>query len=103
MTTPAAAPNAKPKAKKATAKPAAKTAAGKSAPKAEGKPDPVFTEWKKGARISELVKTHKLSRSEIRRRLVAAAGGRDAFRALRKAGAGGPTGKGTATPHGERS
>lgn len=89
---------------KASAKSAAKPA---TTPPTKGTPvtplppptpealDPVFAEWKKGARISELVKTHTLSRAEIRRRLVKGAGSRDAFKELRKAGAGGPMTKAT--------
>ena len=85
---------------KAPAPSAAKAVASKpsSAPSTDGAPDPIFTEWKAGVRIVDLVKSHKLSRAEIRRRLVQGAGSRAAFRELRKAGAGGPITKAAAKP-----
>lgn len=52
-------------------------------------PTEVFARWKSGARINELVKEFKLTRPAIRRQLLAAAGGREAFKALRQQGAGG--------------
>lgn len=60
----------------------------------KGAPSEVFARWKAGAQISELVKTFKLTRPQIRRQLLEGAGGRDAFKKLRKEGAGGTLAKG---------
>lgn len=63
--------------------------------KSEPKPEPakpasvLFERWKSGARIAELVTEFKMTRSNIRRALTQAAGGKDAFKALRATGAGG--------------
>lgn len=71
----------------------------KPAPPAEAPvvQDQVFTDWRSGVSIAELVVTYKLTRSQCRRRLTDAAGGKDKFRELRSQGAGG-----TASPSGRR-
>jgi hypothetical protein len=124
MTAPATteAPKAKkPAAKKSTSKSGARKSSPKAAPHSKPKPsatpspkapatlstddptrDPLFIEWQAGTRIADLVKVHKLTRSECRRRLVKAAGSREAFHALRAKGAGGVSTKAAAMPKQER-
>lgn len=83
----------KPAAKKASAKkPVAKKGAKPTAAK-KGAPNEVFAKWKAGAKIAELVKTFKLTRPQVRRQLLNGAGSREAFKALRKQGAGGTLAK----------
>jgi len=60
--------------------------------------DQVFVDWQAGITIAELVVRHKITRSQCRRRLTDAAGGKAKFRELRSAGAGGQ-----AAPSGRRS
>lgn len=51
--------------------------------------DQVFVDWQAGISIAELVVRHQITRSQCRRRLTDAAGGKAKFRELRGAGAGG--------------
>jgi hypothetical protein len=79
--------------KKAPAKrPVAKK--GVKPPAKKGTTNEVFAKWKAGAKISELVKAFKLTRPQVRRYLLSGAGSREAFKALRKQGAGGTWAKG---------
>ena len=64
------------------------TAKAKAPASGKGEP-PIFRDWKAGTPIHELVGTYKLTRSQCRRQLTDAAGGKPAFRALRAHGAGG--------------
>lgn len=57
--------------------------------KLSGQPHPAFEAWKNGASIRDLVVEHKMTRSQMRKLLTTAAGGKDAFKALRAQGAGG--------------
>lgn len=64
----------------------------KSAPKAETKPkfDPQIAErWKAGESIGKLAADYKMKRSQIRRAITLGVGGKEKFRELRNAGAGG--------------
>jgi hypothetical protein len=82
----------KPAAKKAPAKkPVVKK--GVKATTRKGAASEVFAKWKAGAKIAELVKTFKLTRPQVRRQLLLGAGSREAFKALRKQGAGGTLAK----------
>lgn len=83
----------KPAPKTPAKKPAAKKPATSKVPPAKAATNEVFARWKAGARISELVKTFKLTRPQVRRQLLQGAGSREAFKALRKQGAGGTTEK----------
>jgi len=88
--------------KRAAKKPAIKMAPAKKPVAKEGaKPttakkgaiSEVFAKWKAGAKIAELVKAFKLTRPQVRRQLLLGAGSREAFKALRKQGAGGTLAK----------
>lgn len=73
-------------------KPVSKEATAKKPVTKKGAPSEIFAKWKAGAPIHELVKTFKLSRPQVRRQLLLGAGSREAFKALRKQGAGGTPG-----------
>lgn len=66
-------------------------AAGAKAPAAKGSSDVAFIAWSAGTSLKALVQEHGGSRSAMRKRLTAAAGGKEQFRALRAQGAGGST------------
>lgn len=100
----AAAPPAA-KRKRTAQKPAAATPAPKQAKKPAGKKPAaksatadraaIAKAWRNGQTIAQLVVTFGMNRPAIRRAITAEVGGRDAFRKLRGAGAGGSTAKPT--------
>ena len=86
MTSPA---TSTPESKKPTTKKPTVKKPGAAKPAKKAQTSEVFARWKAGARISELVKTFKLFRPQVRRQLLEGAGSRESFKVLRKHGAGG--------------